>query len=104
LQNYYPTGPRAQQPRSLNHRGTQPGNQSQVVGMPGVGSASGQPTAIYPHPSITMQPSTMYVQGQVSGLHTNPHQQNIYSMNNQMPIQVRMFLLHNKLCLQIILK
>ncbi|XP_011502551.1 PREDICTED: uncharacterized protein LOC105365950 [Ceratosolen solmsi marchali] len=86
-QNYYPTGPRTQQPRSLTHRGAQPGNQNQVVGMPGVGGAGGQPTAIYPHPSITMQPSTMYVQGQVSGLHTNPHQQNIYSMNNQMPMQ-----------------
>lgn len=85
-QNYYPAGPRPQQPRNLSHRGAQPTNQNQVVGMPGVGASGGQPTAIYPHPSIPMPPS-MFVQSQVSGIHTNPHQQNVYSMNNQMPMQ-----------------
>ncbi|XP_058810596.1 eukaryotic translation initiation factor 4 gamma 3-like isoform X2 [Phymastichus coffea] len=87
-QNYYSTGPRNQQSRNLSHRsGQQAVNQSQVVGMPGVGNSSGQPTAIYPHPGIAMQPSTLYVQSQVSGLHASPHQQNVYPINSQIPMQ-----------------
>lgn len=56
--------------------------------MPGVGNTGGQPATMYQHPSIAMQPSAMFVQGQVSGLHTNPHQQSVYSINNQMSMPV----------------
>lgn len=90
-QNYYSSGSRSQQPRNLAHRTAPSSNQTQVVGMPSVGTTGGQPTTMYPHPNIAMQPSTMYVQSQVSSIHTNPHQQNVYSINNQMSIPVRMF-------------
>ncbi|XP_014477093.1 PREDICTED: eukaryotic translation initiation factor 4 gamma 3-like isoform X2 [Dinoponera quadriceps] len=84
-QGYYP--PRPQQPRGLNHRGGQGASGTPVVGMASVGGGGGQPTAIYPHPaSLTVQAGTMYVQGQVPGLHT-PHQQSVYPMNNQLPLQ-----------------
>ncbi|XP_024939403.1 eukaryotic translation initiation factor 4 gamma 1 isoform X9 [Cephus cinctus] len=86
-QGYYQPGPRPQQPRGLNHRSQ--GGAAQVVGMPGVGAGGAQPTAMYSHHgSIAMQPGAMYLQGQVSSLHTGPHQQGVYPMNNQMPIQV----------------
>lgn len=91
-QGYYP-GPRAQQPRSLNHRGGQGASGTQVVGMASVGGGGGQPAALYPHPSLTVQASAMYVQSQVPGLHT-PHQQSVYPMNNQLPLQVLICLLY----------
>ncbi|XP_011331702.1 eukaryotic translation initiation factor 4 gamma 3 isoform X2 [Ooceraea biroi] len=86
-QGYYQTGPRPQQPRGISHRGGQGTSGTPVVGMAGVGGG-GQPPAIYPHPAgLPVQAAgAMYVQGQVHGLHTGPHQQSVYPMNNQIPI------------------
>ncbi|CAL7944670.1 unnamed protein product [Xylocopa violacea] len=82
-QGYYP-GPRAQQPRGISHRGGQGGTGAQVVGMSGVGGGGGQPTTIY-HPGGGMvQTGAMY---QVPNLHP-PHQQSVYTMNSQIPLQV----------------
>lgn len=99
LQSYYPTAPRPQQPRGINHRGGGQGaSGTPVVGMAGVGGGGGQPPAIYSHPTLPVQASAaMYIsQSQVHGLHT-PHQQSVYQMNNQIPIQV----LKKHLCLYI---
>ncbi|XP_014214099.1 uncharacterized protein LOC106643462 [Copidosoma floridanum] len=83
MPNYY-TAARPQQSRNLSHRNTQPGNQTQLVSIPG--TTNSQPTPMYPHSSITIQPS-VYVQGQVSGLQPNPHAQAVYSISNQMSMQ-----------------
>ncbi|XP_071572693.1 eukaryotic translation initiation factor 4 gamma isoform X3 [Temnothorax nylanderi] len=87
-QGYYQTGPRPQQPRGISHRGGQGASGTPVVGMAGVGGGGGQPPAIYPHPaSLPVQASAMYIgQSQVHGLHTGPHQQSVYPINNQLPI------------------
>lgn len=87
-QGYYQTGPRPQQPRGISHRGGQGASGTPVVGMAGVGGGGGQPPAIYPHPaSLPVQASAMYIgQSQVHGLHTGPHQQSVYPINNQIPI------------------
>ncbi|KAL6260894.1 hypothetical protein P5V15_008422 [Pogonomyrmex californicus] len=87
-QGYYQTGPRPQQPRGISHRGGQGASGTPVVGMAGVGGGGGQPPAIYPHPAtLPVQASAMYIgQSQVHGLHTGPHQQSVYPINNQIPI------------------
>jgi len=87
MQSYYQT-PRPQQPRGINHRGGGQGaSGTPVVGMAGVGGGGGQPPTIYPHPSLPVQASAMYLsQGQVHGLHPASHQQNVYQMNNQIPL------------------
>lgn len=86
-QAYYASGPRAQQPRSLNHRGGQSASGTPVVGMASVGGAGGQPTGLYTHthPHAQVPQATMYVQSQVS---TMPHhtQQSVYP--NHLPLQV----------------
>lgn len=52
--------------------------------MTGVGGGGGQPPALYPHHGLPVQAGTMYIsQSQVHGLHTGPHQQSVYPMNNQ---------------------
>lgn len=54
--------------------------------MAGVGGGGGQPPAIYPH-AASLAAGTMYIsQGQVHGLHTGPHQQSVYPINNQIPL------------------
>ncbi|KAJ8665630.1 hypothetical protein QAD02_007292 [Eretmocerus hayati] len=87
-QNYYTPNQRPQQSRNLNPRNTSSGNPNQVVGIPTVGGAPVQSAAMYSHPNMTISSSPVYVQNQVSGIHANPHQQTVYSMNNQMPLQV----------------
>ncbi|XP_070158179.1 eukaryotic translation initiation factor 4 gamma isoform X5 [Polyergus mexicanus] len=83
-QGYYQTGPRPQQPRGINHRGGQSASGTPVVGMTGVGGGGGQPPALYPHHGLPVQAGAMYIsQSQVHGLHTGPHQQSVYPMNNQ---------------------
>lgn len=62
--------------------------------MTGVGGGGGQPPALYPHHGLPVQTAgAMYIsQGGVHGLHTGPHQQSVYPMNNQIPIhQVLIF-------------
>jgi len=88
VQGYYQAGPRPQQPRGISHRGGQGASGTPVVGMAGVGGGGGQPPTIYPHPAgLSVQTSAMYIgQSQVHGLHTGPHQQSVYPINNQMPI------------------
>ncbi|KAK9303146.1 hypothetical protein QLX08_005097 [Tetragonisca angustula] len=81
-QGYY-QGPRPQQPRGISHRGGQGGSSAQVVGMSGVGGGGGQPTAIYHPGGLPVQTGAIY---QVP--HQIPHQQSLYAMNNQMPLQV----------------
>lgn len=84
VQSFY-QGPRPQQNRNLNHRGGQGSSAgTSVVGMAGVGGGGGQP-AIYSHPAgLPVQATgTMFVQSQVHGLHSTPHQQSVY-MNNQL--------------------
>ncbi|XP_039302709.1 eukaryotic translation initiation factor 4 gamma 3 [Solenopsis invicta] len=87
-QGYYQTGPRPQQPRGIGHRGGQGTSGTPVVGMSGVGGGGGQPPALYPHPAAGLPvQSAMYLgQSQVHGLHTGPHQQSVYPINNQIPI------------------
>ncbi|XP_024228238.1 eukaryotic translation initiation factor 4 gamma 3 isoform X2 [Bombus impatiens] len=80
-QGYY-QGPRPQQPRGISHRGGQGGTSAQVVGMSGVGGSGGQPTAIYHTSGLPVQTGAIY---QVP--HQIPHQQSLYTMNNQMPLQ-----------------
>ncbi|KAK9303150.1 hypothetical protein QLX08_005097 [Tetragonisca angustula] len=80
-QGYY-QGPRPQQPRGISHRGGQGGSSAQVVGMSGVGGGGGQPTAIYHPGGLPVQTGAIY---QVP--HQIPHQQSLYAMNNQMPLQ-----------------
>nr|XP_012148386.1 PREDICTED: eukaryotic translation initiation factor 4 gamma 3-like isoform X3 [Megachile rotundata] len=82
-QGYYP-GPRPQQPRGISHRGGQGGAGAQVVGMSGVGGGGGQPTAIFHPGGLPVQTGTMYP---VPNLHPSPHQQPVYAMNNQIPLQ-----------------
>ncbi|XP_076621218.1 eukaryotic translation initiation factor 4 gamma isoform X1 [Colletes latitarsis] len=84
-QGYYQQGPRPQQPRGITHRGGQGGTGAQVVGMSGVGGGGGQPTAIYHPGGLPVQTGAMY---QIPNLHSGPHQQSVYSMNSQIPIQV----------------
>ncbi|XP_076181960.1 eukaryotic translation initiation factor 4 gamma isoform X3 [Ptiloglossa arizonensis] len=84
-QGYYQQGPRPQQPRGINHRGGQGGTGAQVVGMSGVGGGGGQPTALYHPGGLPVQTGTMY---QVPNLHPGPHQQSVYPMNSQIPLQV----------------
>nr|XP_031840128.1 eukaryotic translation initiation factor 4 gamma 3-like [Nomia melanderi] len=84
-QGYYQQGARPQQPRGISHRGGQGGTGAQVVGMSGVGGGGGQPTAIF-HPSgLPVQTGAMY---QVQNIHPGPHQQSVYPMNSQIPLQV----------------
>ncbi|XP_043800132.1 eukaryotic translation initiation factor 4 gamma 3-like isoform X6 [Apis laboriosa] len=83
-QGYY-QGPRPQQPRGISHRGGQGGTGAQVVGMSGVGGGGGQPTAIYHPGGLPVQTGAIYP---VPNLHPGPHQQSLYAMNNQMPLQV----------------
>lgn len=84
-QGYY-QGPRPQQPRGISHRGGQGASGTPVVGMAGVGGGGGQPPAIYPH-AAGLPTGAMYIsQGQVHGLHTGPHQQSVYPINNQIPL------------------
>ncbi|XP_011251008.1 eukaryotic translation initiation factor 4 gamma 3 isoform X6 [Camponotus floridanus] len=88
-QGYYQTGPRPQQPRGINHRGGQSTSGTPVVGMTGVGGGGGQPPALYPHHGLPVQAASaaMYIsQSQVHGIHTGPHQQSVYPMNNQIPL------------------
>lgn len=57
--------------------------------MTGVGGGGGQPPALYPHHGLPVQAAgaAMYIsQSQVHGIHTGPHQQSVYPMNNQIPI------------------
>ncbi|XP_043800130.1 eukaryotic translation initiation factor 4 gamma 3-like isoform X4 [Apis laboriosa] len=82
-QGYY-QGPRPQQPRGISHRGGQGGTGAQVVGMSGVGGGGGQPTAIYHPGGLPVQTGAIYP---VPNLHPGPHQQSLYAMNNQMPLQ-----------------
>lgn len=82
FQGYY-QGPRPQQPRGISHRGGQGGTSAQVVGMSGVGGSGGQPTAIYHTSGLPVQTGAIY---QVP--HQIPHQQSLYTMNNQIPLQV----------------
>ncbi|XP_078052636.1 eukaryotic translation initiation factor 4 gamma isoform X2 [Augochlora pura] len=84
-QGYYPQGARPQQPRGISHRGGQGGTGAQVVGMSGVGGGGGQPTTLY-HPSgLPVQTGTMF---QVPpNLHPGAHQQSVYPMNSQIPLQ-----------------
>lgn len=84
FQGYY-QGPRPQQPRGISHRGGQGGTGAQVVGMSGVGGGGGQPTAIYHPGGLPVQTGAIYP---VPNLHPGPHQQSLYAMNNQMPLQV----------------
>lgn len=51
--------------------------------MSGVGGGGGQPTAIYHPGGLPVQTGAIY---QVP--HQIPHQQSLYAMNNQMPLQV----------------
>ncbi|XP_076376961.1 eukaryotic translation initiation factor 4 gamma isoform X2 [Megalopta genalis] len=84
-QGYYPQGARPQQPRGISHRGGQGGTGAQVVGMSGVGGGGGQPTALYHPGALPVQTGTMF---QVPpNLHPGPHQQSVYPMNSQIPIQ-----------------
>ncbi|XP_015438876.1 PREDICTED: eukaryotic translation initiation factor 4 gamma 3-like isoform X3 [Dufourea novaeangliae] len=84
-QGYYQQGARPQQPRGISHRGGQGGTGAQVVGMSGVGGGGGQPTAIFHPGGLPVQTGTMY---QVPNLHPGPHQQSVYPMNSQIPLQV----------------
>lgn len=60
--------------------------------MTGVGGG-GQPPALYPHHGLPVQTSAMYIsQSQVHGLHTGPHQQSVYPINNQIPLQVHVLM------------
>ncbi|XP_076249202.1 eukaryotic translation initiation factor 4 gamma [Calliopsis andreniformis] len=81
-QGYY-QGPRPQQSRGM--RGGQGGTGAQVVGMSGVGGGGGQPTALYHPGGLPVQTGAMY---QVPNLHPGPHQQSVYTMNSQIPLQV----------------
>ncbi|CAK9810287.1 Eukaryotic translation initiation factor 4 gamma 3 [Anthophora quadrimaculata] len=83
-QGFY-QGPRPQQPRGISHRGGQGGTGAQVVGMSGVGGGGGQPTTLYHPGGLPVQTGAMY---QVPNLHPGPHQQSLYTMNSQMPLQV----------------
>ncbi|XP_066598673.1 eukaryotic translation initiation factor 4 gamma 3-like isoform X2 [Prorops nasuta] len=84
-QNYY-TGPRSQQPRNLSHRVGQGGSgTTQVVGIPGVAGGGGQQPTMYSHLASLPVQSTMY--GIQPAIHPGPHQQPVFSMNSQMPLQ-----------------
>ncbi|XP_012530181.1 eukaryotic translation initiation factor 4 gamma 3 isoform X2 [Monomorium pharaonis] len=85
-QGYYQTGPRPQQSRGIGHRGGQGTSGTPVVGMSGGGQLNTPQTALYPH-GLPVQTGAMYIgQSQVHGLHTGPHQQSVYPINNQIPI------------------
>ncbi|XP_076664476.1 eukaryotic translation initiation factor 4 gamma isoform X6 [Andrena cerasifolii] len=83
-QGFYQPGPRPQQPRGISHRGGQGGTGAQVVGMSGIGGGGGQPTLYHPG-GLPVQTGAMY---QVPNLHPGPHQQSVYPMNSQIPLQV----------------
>ncbi|XP_054004810.1 eukaryotic translation initiation factor 4 gamma 3-like isoform X2 [Hylaeus anthracinus] len=83
-QGYYQQGPRPQQPRGLSHRGGQGGTGAQVVGMSGVAGGGGQPTAIYHPGGLPVQTGTMYP---VPNIHSGLHQQSVYPMSSQIPLQ-----------------
>ena len=88
MQNSYAAGQRPNISRSANQRSFQTANQNQILTIPAVNS-SGNRAAVYPHSQMTMQPSTMYMhQGQVTGIHTTTPQHGIFSMHNQLPMQV----------------
>lgn len=53
--------------------------------MSGVGGGGGQPTAIYHPGGLPVQTGAMY---QVPNLHPSPHQQSVFAMNSQIPLQV----------------
>ncbi|XP_076646708.1 eukaryotic translation initiation factor 4 gamma isoform X1 [Halictus rubicundus] len=84
-QGYYPQGARPQQPRGISHRGGQGGSGAQVVGMSGVGGGGGQPTTLYHPGGLPVQTGAMF---QVPpNIHPGPHQQSVYPMNSQIPLQ-----------------
>lgn len=78
-------GPRPVQSRNSGHRGSQGGGTTHVVGMPSVAGGTGPPPTMYSHSNINVPGApTMFVGGQVSNIHTGPHQSAMYSVNSPM--------------------